>query len=548
MNASDTVYDVIGLGFGPANLAIAGAILDKYSAPASSGAAAASCAKNVLFIEKHPVFKWHPGMLLPDTRMQISYLKDLATLRSPQSPLTFLSYLHSQGRLLPFINRGASTPSRREYSDYLSWAAQYVQDRGINVQYGEEVIGIKEADDDTVEVTSRRIEGGETFTRRARNLIVSPGGQAKFPTAISIALPHPRILHSSVYAYSIDNILPSVLNRPDQERPIRIAIIGSGQSSSEVLLDLHRRLSGAGHRDCELDLIFRKGSLKPSDDSPFANEIFDPDTTDMVYNLPSQRVRREVLNEYHNTNYGVVNPRTIDALYELMYDQKLDDAVSRRHGQTINGVRVSMQPYTDILSADDASTAHPGDHAEPSSTDRASPAVRLTLQNVLDKSIREKTYDIVVCGTGYERNSWIRLLSSSDIGKYFGLHSSSSPVELVPAAAKPIEDGNVSPVSDTYKPKVDWGFPSTQSSGTSTPLTSPSLSNSHILHNTKVYITRNYRLLPLEAGNEKTFKPKVYLQGCTESTHGLSESLLSILGVRSGLVVNDLFGDEAVAQ
>ena len=36
------------------------------------------------------------------------------------------------------------------------------------------------------------------------------------------------------------------------------------------------------------------------------------------------------------------------------------------------------------------------------------------------------------------------------------------------------------------------------------------------------------------------FLPRIYLQGCTEATHGLSESLLSILGVRAGLVVDDI--------
>lgn len=32
----------------------------------------------------------------------------------------------------------------------------------------------------------------------------------------------------------------------------------------------------------------------------------------MMYNLPSEHARKEVLNEYRNTNYSVVNPRTID--------------------------------------------------------------------------------------------------------------------------------------------------------------------------------------------------------------------------------------------
>ena len=47
-----------------------------------------------------------------------------------------------------------------------------------------------------------------------------------------------------------------------------------------MLLDLHNRLNTlptSNGKKHELDMIFRKGSLKPSDDTPFSNEIFDPD-------------------------------------------------------------------------------------------------------------------------------------------------------------------------------------------------------------------------------------------------------------------------------
>jgi hypothetical protein len=36
--------------------------------------------------------------------------------------------------------------------------------------------------------------------------------------------------------------------------------------------------------------------------------------TDKVYNLPSTRLRDAVRAEYVNTNYSVVNPRTLDAV------------------------------------------------------------------------------------------------------------------------------------------------------------------------------------------------------------------------------------------
>ena len=85
-------------------------------------------------------------------------------------------------------------------------------------------------------------------------------------------------------------------------------------------------------------MILRKGSLKPGDDSPFVNEIFDPDSTytfracapqyapdnpligtDKMYNLPSTRLRDSIRHEYINTNYSVVNPRTIDAVSPITW-------------------------------------------------------------------------------------------------------------------------------------------------------------------------------------------------------------------------------------
>ena len=140
---------------------------------------------NVLFIEKNPEFRWHPGMLLPNTRMQIrsvtpipfqerhrlttdvtSFLKDLATLRSPKSPLTFLAYLHSQDRLLPFINRGSFTPTRKEFADYLTWSAGYIENHGIDVQYNEEIVRLADGEDGTVVVVTRDATDGTEYKRK----------------------------------------------------------------------------------------------------------------------------------------------------------------------------------------------------------------------------------------------------------------------------------------------------------------------------------------------------------------------------------------------
>jgi L-ornithine N5-oxygenase len=62
-------------------------------------------------------------MLLDDATMQVSFLKDLVTLRNPTSEFSFLCYLHSKGRLIDFINHKNLFPLRVEFHDYFAWAA-----------------------------------------------------------------------------------------------------------------------------------------------------------------------------------------------------------------------------------------------------------------------------------------------------------------------------------------------------------------------------------------------------------------------------------------
>ena len=222
----------------------------------------------------------------------ISFMKDLATLRSPSSPYTFLSYLHSQDRLISFINRGSTIPTRKEYSDYLTWAAAKVISNGVNVKYGHEVIALDNAPDNTIQVRYRDVNTLEETVIRTRqspslqtrftikltdplgDLIISPGGSPRNPDFLQPFLSHPRVTHSSSYALKIGDMLQSLSHL---SRPLRVAVIGSGQSAAEVTMDVRNRLASvpADGRHV-VDMLIRKGSLKPSDDSPFANEIFDP--------------------------------------------------------------------------------------------------------------------------------------------------------------------------------------------------------------------------------------------------------------------------------
>jgi L-ornithine N5-oxygenase len=169
------------------------------------------------------------------------------------------------------------------------------------------------------------------------------------PSAVSMIQPHHKIIHSSVYSTSIHSILSSLASSRSASvelphHPVKIAVVGSGQSAAEVVLDLRSKLQDAlpllpnedgNPTRHEIDLIISRGSLKPSDDSPFSNEIFDPTctcvnicppnlpliqspATDMLFNLRSEAARDVVLKEFRGTNYGVVNPRTIDDVNRLL--------------------------------------------------------------------------------------------------------------------------------------------------------------------------------------------------------------------------------------
>ncbi|KAG2353637.1 L-lysine 6-monooxygenase (NADPH-requiring)-domain-containing protein [Suillus spraguei] len=526
------VYDVIGLGFGPANLAVAGALLEQ-----PRNACPISINKS-LFIERYHEFKWHPGMLLPGTRMQISFLKDLATLRSPQSPITFVAYLHSQNRLLDFINRGCIPPTRKEYSDYLAYVARYVQGQGIKVAYGENVIAIEEEGDGTVQVHSRVLTTGETRIRRAKNLIISPGGSPSVPRCIQIILPHPRIIHSSEYLSSVE---PMLATMKATTRPLQIAVVGAGQSAVEVLLDLNSRLTSIGKNAGQthnLHLIIRGGSLNPSDGGPFANQIYNPEYVDVMYDLPSDS-RRRMLADYKATNYGVVNPQTLDSLYQAMYDQQVDDDIARRDRDAlpVGSSRITIINYSNLSSAEIST------HPSQTVTDNTDTfAVRL--QNTLTQDFSEMTYDGIVCATGYERNSWLNLLKSSSLGKHFGLCAGSDKTRLAVdrdfRATMNGKNGTHKAVANGINGHSRTPDTGINGEGIHAPLsmetkvsgTSPTMTDT-------LYISRRYRILPLPtAGHE--FIPKIYLQGCAEETHGLSETLLSMVGIRAGEIVEDL--------
>lgn len=284
---SRAIHDVIGIGFGPSNLALAVAI-EEFNDQVPGGLSAR-------FFERRSRFTWHPGMLLPGATMQVSFFKDLATQRNTRSGYTFLAYLAEKGRLADFINLQDFFPLRTEFADYLSWAADRVS---VPVAYSSEVTRV----DWTDGLFQVHAPDG---VHRARHLVLGGGIRAKVPAGVTEG---PRIFHNH-------DLLTRLEQLPSQDNG-RFAVIGAGQSAAEVAGYLHR------HTDAEVHSVFTKYGFTPADDSPYANRIFDAAAVDEFFGAdPDWRAR---MMAYHrSTNYSAVDPGLIVDLYRREYAERV---------------------------------------------------------------------------------------------------------------------------------------------------------------------------------------------------------------------------------
>ncbi|KAF8444237.1 L-ornithine N5-oxygenase sida [Terfezia claveryi] len=437
------LYDLICVGFGPASLSIAIAHHDRRLDSSS----------RVLYLEKQSSFAWHAGMLLPGSRMQISFIKDLASLRDPRSHFTFLNYLHQNNRLIHFTNLGTFLPLREEYNDYLTWCASHFDD---SVRYGETVHAVKPVRlNGQGLVTMFEVQStdtsGVTQTRTARHVVVAVGGRPNIPTVFPTN--DRRIIHSSAYA----SVVASVLG--DREAPYKVAVIGAGQSAAEIYADLHSR-----YPNCHTRLIIRRQALKPSDDSPFVNEIFNPEKVDELYSLPSND-RTAAIRRDKDTNYGVVRIELLERLYEDLYSQRLRDPNEKNWAHNI-------VPLTDVASV------------QPNASNGK---LRVCMKNIRSGMESKEDFDAIIVATGYIRDIYQTILASTR--------------DLLKKDATGCECWSVG---------------------------------------------RDYKL---QYDTDKVAdNAGIWLQGCCEVTHGLSDTLLSILAVRGGEMVDSIFGKQEVVD
>ncbi|ESA42093.1 hypothetical protein GE21DRAFT_8576 [Neurospora crassa] len=472
---SDEIHDLVCVGFGPASISVAIATHDAIEAGQLSES------PKVLFLEKQADFAWHAGMLLPGAKMQISFLKDLASLRDPRSHFTFLNYLHQNDRLIDFINLSTFTPARVEFEDYLRWCARHFDDV---VRYQTEVVAVEPVQSSgpnkLFTVTSRDVITGEITTFQARNVLLALGGQASIPKPLPQK--HPRVIHSSQYA----SVIPKLLR--DQSAPVRVAVLGAGQSAAEIFNNVQNL-----YPNSKTYMIMRSEFMKPSDDSPFVNSIFNPEFIDTIHARPSA-YRTHFLADAKATNYGVVRLELIEHLYEVMY-----------HQRRVLGTDETKWPHRIMAARKVVSVSEKGDtlkikvgryfYGEEEETD-------VTDGPIVDEETLD--VDVIICATGYKRMAHVDMLKPT--------------WPLLPEADQAL-------VAEAAKgsSKDRWFVQGGEEKSTRV-----------------IEANRDYSV---KFGEGKVAQGSgIWLQGCCEGTHGLSDTLLSVLSTRSGEIVKSIFG------
>ncbi|MFD0814481.1 lysine N(6)-hydroxylase/L-ornithine N(5)-oxygenase family protein [Amycolatopsis umgeniensis] len=406
--------ELLAIGAGPSNLALAVALEEL----------APGLARDSVLIERDEEVSWQRGMLLPEALSQVSFLKDLVTLRNPRSRFSFLNYLHDTNRLNEFVNMGSFVPYRVELADYLKWTAEALS--LVDLQRGRECLDITPVwTDGTLTGWETRVADGETI--RSRYLVVGAGRDARIPDRLR-TVNQDRVIHSTQY-------LPRIA-KLRKDLPYRVAVIGAGQSAAELFSAVQNDLP-----ECKPTMVMRSIGLNYYESSKFNNELFFPSHVDKFFDSRPE-AREQMLKEMHHTNYSGLAPGTMDALYRSVY-------LDRLSGRS----RLKMITMSDITDARDE-----GEEIVLELTDRRT------------GETQELRTDLVLLGTGFSPEM-PRMVQ--EIAKSIGL--------------------------------------------------------------SEIKVTRDYRL---EIDQPAT--AAVYLQGVNEATHGIADSLLSVLAPRAHDILQDI--------
>ncbi|MRG59016.1 SidA/IucD/PvdA family monooxygenase [Agromyces sp. CFH 90414] len=278
------IHDLVGIGIGPFNLGLA--------------CLAEPLDLDAVFLDQADGFRWHHGMMLEGSTIQVPFLADLVSMADPTSPFSFLNYLKQRGRLYPFYIRESFYPLRAEYDAYCRWAAEQL----TALRWGRRVTEVSyEASEDCF-VVRAALADGTLEELRARHVVLGIGTEPKVPAALADVAD--RVVHSADYLHRRDELASSP----------SIAIVGSGQSAAEIYRDLLEEVDVHEYR---LDWITRSPRFFPMEYTKLTLEMTSPEYTEHFHGLPL--ALRDRLGREQRGLYKGISGELIDDIYDTLY-------------------------------------------------------------------------------------------------------------------------------------------------------------------------------------------------------------------------------------
>ncbi|PFG42167.1 lysine N6-hydroxylase [Isoptericola jiangsuensis] len=291
---SERTYDVVGIGIGPFNLGLA-ALADPLDDV------------DAVFLDQADGFRWHPGMMIDGSTIQVPFLADLVTMADPTSPFSFLAFLKDCGRLYPFYIRESFYPLRAEYDEYCRWVAARLE----SLRWGRRVVAVEHdaASDDYVVVAEVAGPDGTVTERyRARHVVLGVGTTPRLPAPLADLVADAAGSDGGPVVHTAD-YLP---HRDALKASGAVTVVGSGQSAAEVYRDL---LEDAG--EYRLDWVTRSSRFFPMEYTKLTLEMTSPEYTDHYHALDPEL--RDLLGREQRSLYKGISGDLIDDIYDTLY-------------------------------------------------------------------------------------------------------------------------------------------------------------------------------------------------------------------------------------
>ncbi|MEN9391366.1 MAG: hypothetical protein RL017_664 [Pseudomonadota bacterium] len=284
------ILDFIGIGFGPANIALAIQLQESNL----------ENKLNYFFVESSEDSMWQRDMLISGSAIQNVPVRDLITPINPQSHYSFINYLHKNGRYFKYYGTGLQYPLRQDYALYINWCAEHFKNK---VHYQETVLNIEIS------------ECGSYYTVQTNlatyyaKIVVVGTGRSLFIPPIFDSIPKNELI-------TINNFMAKIANL-SRENKYRFAVVGASQSAAEIFLELAVRFYNS-----TVHSYIRQFSFVLRDSSPFSYEVYFPEFIDEYYNA-SDAAKLSLNRHLRRTNYSSVDIEVLDKINIKMYEESL---------------------------------------------------------------------------------------------------------------------------------------------------------------------------------------------------------------------------------